>query len=267
MSGQGRPAVLPPDSPCCDNSPVRSLGLLAATLVLGAAACGGGTSATPTPDFAKVASATAKAALLTVDDLPGGWTEDAGGPPIGGLDTTLSQQCHVVKSDRAFPDAPATDESPGFSGPGDKLANSLSAVYQSAADADSGLRKLRETVFICHDELVQAVKKAAEDELDKRGINLGIFGRLDVSLEEASPPALGDGALAYHVNVDAGVPVVGGQFNLDIFVVRKGRVIGAIAYGGFGTIDETEERAIQAALSSRLSKAEAMLPPVPSSSG
>lgn len=250
----------------CDNrSMLRVLlpALLAALFAV--TACGGGSdSASPTPtpsptiDFGAVARDAAADALVTLDELPQFWIEGTDEDLTVELD--LSPDCDVLDPDVAFPGAVATDQSPVHLGTGERQATFLTAAFRTEADAAAVLPAQDALVDRCYDEFLDAIDQAARDAAADQGVDLGVIGQIDVSLGPTAFPTLGDETGARRASVSVVVVFVSTDFDVDIIVVRSGRMIGVMTYSNYGFINSEEEETIARAMLAKLSAADAALP-------
>jgi hypothetical protein len=223
------------------------------------ASCGDDTSPEATSDagFAAEAERLVPGAVLTVDDLDGFETVD-----ITSLDeqADLSPACDIFQAVVVFPEAVATAESEGFSGRrGEQLLN-YAAIYETADGAAAALAATEELRLDCTGEFEDAVRQVARSELDRLGIDLGPLADIDVTISGYDPPEAGDEVIGHRLNVDVNLIATRQQYNLDVIVVREGRVLGALLYGQFGPVTEEAEGALLERVTEKLSGTEGELP-------
>ncbi|MEX0682484.1 MAG: hypothetical protein WD904_14650 [Dehalococcoidia bacterium] len=236
--------------------------LLAAPLVcIGLlAACdddGGSSSETPTSNFPAEARRLAPDTVLTAEDLPG----------FDLLDVTdlegqaeLSAECDIFDADVVLADSAATAESEAFTGPLDEQVLEHIAIYETADDAGAGLESTQDLRERCEDEFKDAVEQVAQNELDRLGIDIGVFGSIDVTIGGYDPPAAGDEIIGHRLNVDVDLVVTRQQYNLDVMVVRVGRVVAALLYGRFGEVNPEAEGLLLERVTDKLSATDEALP-------
>jgi hypothetical protein len=85
------------------------------------------------------------------------------------------------------------------------------------------------------------VEGVARDELERLGLDLGIFARIDVSIATYDPPEAGEEIAGYRMNVEVDLIATRQQYNLDVMVVREGQLLGALLYGKFGEVNPDAE--------------------------
>jgi hypothetical protein len=223
------------------------------------AACGGGGDPpTPTVDFGAAARVAANDALVTLDDLPQFWIQ--GTEEDQNANVQLSPDCDVFDPRVAFPGAAAVEQSPVYLGTGERQATFVSAAFREEADAIAALEGQDALVDRCYDEFLAAIEQAARDAAAEQGVELGALSDIDVALEEIEFPPLGDETQARRASVSVTVVIVTTDFDLDIIVVRSGRMMGAMTYSNFEFIDSEEEETIARAMTSKLAAANATLP-------
>ena len=222
-------------------------------------ACGGdtGSEPTPTPDFVAEAQRLVADAVFDADDLPG--YEQ---PDDDGLQTqvSLSDGCDILDPGVIFPDAVATASSGAYESVLDDQILNLAGVYRSADDASAALAGTREFVDRCEDEFKVAVELVARDFLDSFGINLGLFSAIDVAITELGPIEVGDEAVGYRMHVNVNLILTSQQYNLDVIVIREGRVVGSLVYGRFGQPDDSVEAELLELMAGKLSAVDESLP-------
>lgn len=231
------------------------------------AACGGSSdspsptpSATPSPtiDFGAVAREAAAEALVTLDELPQFWIQ--GTAEDENFEIDLSPDCNVFDPQVGFPGSFVTDQSPVYLGTGERQATFLTAVFREEADAIAVFDGQDALVDRCYDEFLDAIDQAARDAAADQGVNLDVIGQIDVSLDKIDFPPIGDQVSARRSSVSIVVVFVTTDFDLDIVVVRSGRMIGAMTYSNFEFIDSEEEETIARAMLAKLAAADATLP-------
>ncbi|HUF53531.1 MAG TPA: hypothetical protein VMR52_07130 [Dehalococcoidia bacterium] len=232
----------------------------AAAAVCLLAACSRSTSdSTPPPTFDFVAEAqrVVPSAVLTVEDLTGFEPQD-----VGALkeQAALSAECNVFDAATVFADAAATAESDPFLGPGDQQIFNHAAIYKTAEEASAGIADTQAVLDRCEDEFKEVVERIARDELERLGIELGLFSSIDVTIAYIDPPAAGDEILGYRMNVTVDLVIARQEYNLDVAFLRVGRVAGAVMLGTFGSINLSNQVSLLDRAEARLAGAEEALP-------
>lgn len=255
-----QPRFAPTGYPCDNSRMRRVLPLLIAAAALLAACGGGGDSTTPTPtiDFEAAAEQAAAEALMTIDDLPQFWSP--GTADDENVELELPPDCDVFDPDVGFPGAAAIDQSPIFIGSGETQASFLTAVFREEATAEDAIEGQDDLVDRCFDIFLEAIEQAARDEAADRGFELGPLAAVDVDLQETDFVQLGDQTQARRASVSITVTFISTDFDVDIIVVRSGRVAGVMTYSNFQFIDEDEEEEIARTMLAKLEAADASLP-------
>lgn len=242
----------------------RFLLSIAAILALALAACGGGSSPTPSPspsptiDFGAAARQAVSSALMTIADLPEFWAE--GGAGDTNVDLDLSPACDIFDPDVAFPDSVAVEQSAVFLGRDERQASFTTAVFREEEDARAAFAGQADLVERCHDEFLEVIEQAARDQAAERGFPLGPLARVSVALEPINFPSLEDDTSARRARVAISLIGVTVRFDADIIVVRSGRVMGAMTYSNFESIDLLEEETIARTMATKLAAADSSLP-------
>jgi hypothetical protein len=235
---------------------MRTLSRIASLPVLIAmiAACGG-----DTPDEAAYREAAAQAvreAVLTLDDLPDGWTPSEIGPEAL-ADLQLTGDCAPLNARGAgFPGEVASRDSEPLTGPsGEELVNTVSAFTNPQA-AEATVRQADGLVLQCTDQIGEALKRAIQVGAKDIGVDDLITG-IDASLEPGSFSKFGDETLAYLLHADISTFLAGGyDVNGKILIIRDGPLIGVLIYAILGDLDPQDERSLAGFLAEQLARAE-----------
>lgn len=235
----------------------------AALVALLLAACGGGgddPTATPSPtiDFEAAARDALQSAGMTLADLPQFWTE--GREVDANFELDLPPQCNIFDPDVSFPDAATVSEPRVFLGSGERQASFTTAVFREEQAAVNALAQQESIVETCREDFLAAIEQAARDEAADRGFDLGPLASIDVALEPIDFPALGDDTRARRASVNVSVIGISTRFDADIIVVRSGRMMAALTYSNFESIDSAEEESIARTMTEKLAAADATLP-------
>jgi hypothetical protein len=191
---------------------------------------------------------------LALEEMPNGWRETPAAEDRSDL-IELSPPCDVFDPGVVFPGALATAGSPSFVGLTGQQWQSFGAVYGSGTEAKQVVDQAQILVDRCGDEYKDAIRKAAEDQLEALGISLGFLADIDVSLEPHNAPPLGDNSAGYRVAVNVNVVGQRQTFAVDLRIFSTGTIVAASAYSTFGSVNESEEQDINARLLASVSSA------------
>jgi hypothetical protein len=180
---------------------------------------------------------------LILEEMPNGWRETPPSEDRSGL-IEFPLACDVFDPGVVFPGALATARSQSFGGLTGQQWQSFGAVYGSGTEAQQVVDGAQGLVDRCGDEYKEALRKAAEDQLEALGISLGFLADIDVSLEDHNDPPLGDGSAGYRVAVHVNVVGQDQTFTIDLRIFRSGTVVAASAYSTVGKLNENEEQDI-----------------------
>jgi hypothetical protein len=196
-------------------------------------------------------------AVLTVEDLPG---YEGIGASLYEEQAELSAECDIFEAAVSFPGAVATARSETLEGPLAEQVMSYAAVYASEEEASADVGATSAILERCQGEFEDAVETIARNELERLGVDIGIFGAIDISTGEYEPPEAGDETLGYRMNVTADLVITRQEYNLDVIVLREGRVAGAVLNGQFGAVSAEEEAALLETAAAKLAAADEELP-------
>lgn len=239
------------------------LGALCLGLIIAAiAACGGdGGGLAPgevSTEFRAAAREAAEAALLTLDDLPPGWTS---APPEEEetSELQLSEECNRFFEQEQLAGEVASADSDDFTGPDDQEVSSGATIFVTEAAAQDALDFVAEGLSRCRDELIEAFETLFQESAQAEGV-ADVVGDFQVSFGEISFPPLGDSSVAYRIAVDVralGLPLA---FTGDIIGIRQGRTVGGLFYFAIGRLDTEEEQQLAQIVADKLEGANASLP-------
>ncbi len=227
--------------------------LVIAAAMLLTAACAESSSPSPTParDPAEVAADVP----LALDEMPGGWEILPEGGDLGS-EVQLSAECNIYDLGVSLPGALATARSEAFIGQRDQQMQTFGAVYASESEAQAAVDGTAGLVERCGDEFKEVLKQAAKDQIEALGIDIGFLGRIDVALEERDATSAADESAGYRIFVEVSAVGQSQSFSVDFLVLRAGRVVAALQYATFGSVDESDEASIEATLLSSAKQAE-----------
>ena len=236
---------------------MRSLARVAPLAVLIAiiAACGGPSRAGDDA-YREAAAQAVRDAVLTLDDLPDGWTPSEIGPEAL-ADLQLTGDCAPLNARGAgFPGEVASGDSEPMTGPSnEEMVNTVSAFTDIPA-AKAAVRQADGQVLQCTDQIGEALKRAIQVGAKDIGVDDLITG-IDASLEPGSFSKFGDETLAYLLHADISTFLAGGyDVNGKILIIRDGPLIGVLIYAILGDLDPQDERSLAGFLAEKLARAE-----------
>lgn len=247
-----------------------------ASLALLAIACGGGdeestegtaapTTAVAGPTVAGVsagyrsaAPAAAEAALLTVDDLPSGWTGEPATESTS--DVSLKGVCAAFNAREGFPGSIADASSDELTGPGGQEASSGAAVFASAQVAQSTLDQVNSLVNTCRVQLIDVFSELFKQGYVEGGGELSDLTEVETSFLDLPFPALGDDSNAYRVTINSTLTATKISSVIDVIIIRSGAMGASLTYFVIGDIDDEEEQSLAETVASKLEQADASLP-------
>jgi hypothetical protein len=229
------------------------IAVLFATSLL--ASCGGGSSADDA--YREAAQGAVRDAVLTVNDLPNGWTRsEIGAAALAGL--SLNGDCAALNGRGAgFPGEVATADSEPFTGPqSQQLASTVSAFTDTEA-AHAAVRRANDLVLQCKDQIQEALKQA----IQKAAGDLSrLIGGISASVEPAQFKSFSDETSAYRLKAEISTLLTSIDVNGHILVIRKGPLTSVLLYATLGDLNAGEEEGIASALATKLASGEALLP-------
>ena len=239
---------------------MRSLVWIASLPVLIAiiAACGGQSNAGDDA-YRDAARQAVLDAVLTLDDLPDGWTLSEIGPEAL-ADLQLTGVCAALNQRGAgFLGEVASGDSQPLTGPSNQeLVNTVS-VFTDTPAAEAAVRQADSLVLQCTDQIGEALKRAIEVAARDIGVDDLIID-IDASVEPGSFTKFGDETLAYLLKADISTPFAGYDVNGKILIIRDGPLTGVLIYAILGDLDPQDEERIADLLAEKLARAEESLP-------
>jgi hypothetical protein len=238
---------------------MRSLaGIVSVALLIAIiAACGD-----DTPDEAAYREAAAEAvrdAVLTLDDLPDGWTPSEIGPEAL-ADLQLTGDCAPLNALGAgFPGEVASGDSVPMTGPSnEEVVNTVSAFNDTPA-AEAAVRQADGLILRCADQIGEALKRAIDVAAKDLGVDDLIIDT-DGRVEPGSFTKFGDETVAYVLRADISTLFGGYNVNGKILIIRDGPLTGVLVYAILGDLDPQDERSLAGLLAKKLARAEESLP-------
>jgi hypothetical protein len=198
-------------------------------------------------------------AVLTLDDLPDGWTPSEIGPEAL-ADLQLTGNCAGLNGLGAgFPGEVASGDTEPMTGPSnEEVVNTVSAFTDTRA-AEAAVRQADGLVLRCTDQIGEALKRAIEVAARDLGVDDLIID-IDASLEPGSFTKFGDETLAYRLKADISTPFAGYDVNGKILIIREGPLTGVLIYAILGGLDPGDEESLAGLLAEKLARAKGSLP-------
>jgi hypothetical protein len=192
-------------------------------------------TAEATPADTAALEARARSYLLTLEDLPVGWTVE---PPDPGSDDPeypgdIPPECDTFINDESLPGTLVEVESDDFTVEDGPTVGSTATIMEGPDAAAEAFDLFHRTLTACHDTFVDVFRYyfeqgAAEGaDIDGEHVEVTI---LDVTSEEVTFPVYGDGTIAWRIGAviqygDIAVPVV-----IDFIAVRAGEAVASLTY-------------------------------------
>jgi hypothetical protein len=201
----------------------------------------------------------AESAVLTLDDLPSGWTVappgDDGGDASVGDDFVYSGECDTLNEDE-FPGEIASAESADFEGAQSQEVSSTASVFSDEAVAQEAFAELDSAFSLCRDQFVAAFEQGLLGEGDQRDFDAS---QLEVSLEDLAFPEMGDSTTAYRLAGSMNLEGLLFEFTVDFVFMRAGRMAGGFSYMTFGDVNSIEEEVLAEITAEKMAAANASL--------
>jgi len=242
---------------------LAAFGLLALLTV--AVACSeseSGNKAAPgtgSSDFQAAAQGAVDSALLTLKDLPAGWSASAPESEAEIPDIELKGECADLDDEVVSPGEAASAQSGDFTGPEEQEVSSDASAFSDEGSAQEAIKTARSLLSRCSDELVTASEKLFRDLLEQE-VGAGVVERLGVTFEELTAPNFGDDAVAYRLTVKVTVLGLPLEIKIDFLGIRVGRMLGGLSYLAVDTLNFAEEQGLARTLTEKLEEADASLP-------
>jgi hypothetical protein len=196
------------------------------------------TSTTGAPQDVVTDKALAQAAALKLSDLPAGWTsqQHTNSPDVPSVDTQLAK-CLGVSVDKLNQNGPADADSPDFSDANNNSITNSLGYTPSAAAAKGDLATFGDPrVPGCLTTALgiylknQAAHPAKSSDTLPPGVTFGTAAVAPMSF-----PTIGDGSVAYRVNVPVSVTSSTITVYVDLIVATKGRAGVEMDFTAIGT--------------------------------
>lgn len=229
--------------------------LLAALLSLSVAA---GCQSNVSSEFRKAAEQAAEAAVLTLDDLPPGWT--AAPAEDNATDLKLSPRCERLFSGSEARGKVASAESDDFSGPNDERLGAVASVFSSEQRAKDALNTVRGGLSRCGDEIADALERGLREAIAEDDPDVAKAARVTVDFRELSLPNVGYPSLAYRFVGEFVFVFLKLDFTYDFVFLRAGRVAGGLSLFNLGATTIEDLRRLALLVGEKLEAADASLP-------
>jgi hypothetical protein len=197
-------------------------------------------------------------AVLTVSDLPDGWTLSEIGPQAL-AELQLTGECAILNSRGAgFPGEIASADAEPMTGPkNEEMVNTVSAFRDTPA-AEAAVRQADALVLQCRDQLGEALKHSVDIAAKDLGVEDVILD-IDGTVEPGSFKTFGDETLAYILKADISTLFGSYDVNGKILIIRDGPLTGVLIYAILDDLDPQNEESLAALLARKLAAAEEAL--------
>ncbi|MGH8247284.1 MAG: hypothetical protein ACREUU_12740, partial [Gammaproteobacteria bacterium] len=173
----------------------------------------------------------ADAAVMTLTDLPPGWTV---APPEedDDVDFQYSEQCAALAQE-TFGGEIATASSDELEGPVQQSLESDASVFNNADEAESVLNQYRSMLSSCQSDLMAAFKAGFDHGVAKEGANPADF-QVQINWEDQPSPKDVESGLAFRIFGSVTGPGSTFAFAVDFVAFRQGRMVGGLVYTQLG---------------------------------
>jgi hypothetical protein len=254
-------------------APVRTLAV-AALLALTCAGCGGGasndeaatgqtsnsqstpsgsSSASGTPFPTAAAQSAANAALLSINDLPAGWStskDESDDSDAAEFQTQLADCLGAPSSIVSGDEAAVHVESPDFDSPDGNTTISETISVDRAERVEQVFAVLHQSNLTdCMTEALGDYMKQAfadSDDPDVQSVKLG-----DVEVGQLSAGHYGDDTVALRATVPVEVSGISTSVYFDVLYIRQGNAVENLTFEGLGTAVDPQTTARFALLATR----------------
>jgi hypothetical protein len=231
------------------------------------AACSGGDDADSnvvSDEFRAAAPAAAESSLLTIENLPAGWSGTQAENGGDDSDLELGPECDVLLANLdAVPGEIASAESDDFTGPDGQQVSSGAAVFATEAAAQDAVDAINDAVDSCRadfeDALLEFFRVSLEEDPD---IDQEALDEIDVEVlfEDLSFADVGDSVSAYRLNIDVTVADERLEPTADIVLLRQGRLTGGLFFFALDLPSIANEEALAITIVSQMQEADEGLP-------
>src|SRR3990172_2922611 len=212
---------------------------------------------TPTPDAPNTISDAdvARSAVLTLDDMPIGWTKDVDEDEDDDDEDYNTECIDQDKLDNP-PGEIASATSEDFEGPENQSASNEVTVFEDEETAAAGMALITDMMTRCRDEFLALVVRGAKEGLAEEG-----QPETKVEARWATPTeiAFETESASYRFVLETTIEGVDLVFTFDFRFVRSGRLVGSYMYMAINGMDTFEEQAIGLTAADKLRDAGAAL--------
>jgi len=202
----------------------------------------------------------ADAALLTLADLPPGWTLAADDDDDDeDVDFEVSEECKSLASEANYAGLLASARSEDFESPDKQQARSEASVYTDVAAAQGSLDLDRELFLRCGDALVAAFEAGFRRGVEKDGIPPDVL-QLQTAFHDLGSPNVGESGLMFRIAGTVTGPGGSFEFAIDFIEFRVGRMTGGLFYSSLSGLRPEEEQQIVQIAAAKLQTVNASLP-------
>ena len=216
---------------------------------------------TPTPDAPDTTSdpnTVAQAAVLTLDDMPAGWTIDVDDSDDDDEDIDVSPECAVLNELEQPPGQIGYAEADDFEGPEGQLVTNDATVFEDAEAATGAMRLYKDALTRCGEEFLAAFEQALKKNWSEEGqTDIPMESRWDTPTEIAFESE----SDSYRFILETTVEGVDMTFTFDIYFVRAGQLVGSYMYTAIGEVDTFEEQSVGLTAAEKVRSASASFSP------
>jgi hypothetical protein len=204
--------------------------------------------------YRESAQSAVRDAVLSLDDLPRGWTPSEVGPAAL-AELQLTGDCAILNGRGAgFPGEVASADSQPMTGPkNEEMVNTVTAFIDTPA-AEAAVQQADALVQQCRDQLGDALKHAIDVAAKDLGVD-DVIVDIDGSVEPGSFTSLGDETHAYALKGDIATLFGGYDVNGKILIIRDGPLTGVLIYAILRELDPQDEESLAGLLASKMADA------------
>lgn len=233
--------------------------VLGVTLLFAACSGNGSPADEVSDEFLAAAEDAVAAAVLTLDDLPAGWTAEPQDDDDD-EDAEFSGECARLNQDE-FPGEVASADSDKLTGPDNQIVYASAIAFASEDLARNALESYQLLENDCRNQLEDVLTSAFRESFAEDGVSDAELATLQVTVEDLAFPRIRESLTAYRVVWRAelrGMPIGG---TMDFTFWREGKMFGGIVYLAFGNgPDMADEEGVAKILADKVKQANDSLP-------